>query len=56
MAKFGVSFARSHLDVVRRFGRFPHRNAALGRAGTAEEEAWLAGPDVPEWARSQMKK
>jgi uncharacterized protein (DUF924 family) len=28
--------------VIQRFGRFPHRNAALGRISTAEEEAWLA--------------
>ena len=30
-----------------RFGRFPHRNQILGRAGTAEEAAFLAGPDAP---------
>ena len=36
--------AERHRAVVRRFGRFPHRNAALGRSGTAEEEAWLAEP------------
>jgi uncharacterized protein (DUF924 family) len=30
-----------HRDVVRRFGRFPHRNAALGRATTPEEQAFL---------------
>jgi len=33
--------ARRHRDIVLRFGRFPHRNAALGRASTAEETAWL---------------
>jgi len=31
--------ARGHLAVVTRFGRFPHRNAVLGRASTPEEEA-----------------
>lgn len=31
-----------HRDLIRRFGRFPHRNAALGRASTAEETAFLA--------------
>ena len=36
--------AERHREVVRRFGRFPHRNAVLGRASTAEEEAWLAEP------------
>ncbi|MEZ4215985.1 MAG: DUF924 family protein [Myxococcota bacterium] len=35
-------YARRHRDVVERFGRFPHRNATLGRAPTAEEEAFLA--------------
>jgi uncharacterized protein (DUF924 family) len=30
--------------VIVRFGRFPHRNALLGRASTAEESAFLAQP------------
>lgn len=34
--------ARAHQAVIARFGRFPGRNAALGRADTAEETAWLA--------------
>ncbi len=34
--------ARRHRDVIARFGRFPHRNAALGRESTAEEADWLA--------------
>ena len=33
--------ALSHRDVIARFGRFPHRNAILGRLNTAEEQAWL---------------
>ena len=33
--------AREHADIIRRFGRFPHRNAVLGRAGTTEEDAFL---------------
>ncbi|MBI1418396.1 MAG: DUF924 family protein [Limimaricola sp.] len=33
--------ARAHRDVIRRFGRFPTRNAALGRVNTPEEAAWL---------------
>ena len=32
---------RSIADVIRRFGRFPHRNAALGRVSTAAEQAYL---------------
>lgn len=35
-------WAEHHRDIVRRFGRFPHRNAILGRRSTAEELAYLA--------------
>jgi uncharacterized protein (DUF924 family) len=35
-----------HRDVIRRFGRFPHRNAALGRVSTPDELAYLAQPDA----------
>lgn len=38
-----AAFAREHRDVVRRFGRFPHRNTILGRASTPDERAFLAG-------------
>lgn len=34
-------YAVAHRDVIARFGRFPHRNAALGRDSTPEERAWL---------------
>jgi uncharacterized protein (DUF924 family) len=34
--------ARAHREVIRRFGRFPTRNAALGRDNTPEEAAYLA--------------
>lgn len=37
-----LSRARHHQAIVRRFGRFPHRNAILGREPTAEERAYLA--------------
>jgi uncharacterized protein (DUF924 family) len=36
-----LEFAEQHADIVRRFGRFPHRNAMLGRATTPEEQAFL---------------
>ncbi len=36
-----LRYAQAHLDVIERFGRFPHRNLALGRVSTAEEQAWL---------------
>ncbi|HRZ07925.1 MAG TPA: DUF924 family protein [Candidatus Competibacteraceae bacterium] len=39
-----LHFARHHRDLIARFGRFPHRNAILGRISTAEELAYLASP------------
>ncbi len=35
--------ARQHRDIVERFGRFPHRNAALGRPSTTDETTFLQG-------------
>jgi uncharacterized protein (DUF924 family) len=35
-------YVRGHLAIIRRFGRFPHRNAVLGRSSTIEERAFLA--------------
>ncbi len=37
-----LKYAILHRDIIRRFGRFPHRNAALGRVPTAAETAYLA--------------
>jgi uncharacterized protein (DUF924 family) len=37
-------YAQRHCDVIARFGRFPHRNAILGRTSTPEELAFLAQP------------
>jgi uncharacterized protein (DUF924 family) len=39
-------FAHHHRDLIRRFGRFPHRNAILGRDSTPEELAYLASPEA----------
>jgi uncharacterized protein (DUF924 family) len=36
-----LGYAVRHLEVIERFGRFPHRNHALGRVNTADEQAWL---------------
>ena len=36
-----ASYAARHHQVIQRFGRFPHRNALLGRAHTADERAYL---------------
>jgi uncharacterized protein (DUF924 family) len=65
-AELGEEANRSppnHRDVIHQFGRFPHRNAILGRANTPEEEIYLeqpgagfgprdtGGPDMDELAR-----
>lgn len=38
-----VAAAQEHLEIISRFGRFPHRNPILGRASTPEEQAFLEG-------------
>jgi uncharacterized protein (DUF924 family) len=40
-----AEYAWRHRDVIRRFGRFPHRNAALGRESTAAELQYLSRSD-----------
>lgn len=42
LARGDLDQATRHRDVIRRFGRFPHRNAALGRVSTPEEMAFLS--------------
>jgi len=39
-----LEWARKHADVITRFGRYPHRNAILGRPDTTAEQAFLAEP------------
>lgn len=39
-----VDYARRHRDIIRRFGRFPHRNAMLGRISTPAETEFLRRP------------
>jgi uncharacterized protein (DUF924 family) len=39
-----LDYARRHGEVIERFGRFPHRNAVLGRASTPDEADYLAQP------------
>ncbi len=41
-----IEYARHHRVIIERFGRFPHRNAALGRTSTPEEIAFLDEPDA----------
>jgi uncharacterized protein (DUF924 family) len=37
----GLKWAEIHADIIRKFGRFPHRNAVLGRVTTADEQKFL---------------
>lgn len=39
-----IDYARRHLRIIERFGRFPHRNAVLGRKSTPEELVFLEEP------------
>lgn len=41
-----LEFARGHRNIVRRFGRFPHRNRLLGRESSPEELEWLASSEA----------
>lgn len=47
----GTEQARKYREVIARFGRFPHRNAVLGRTSTPEEEAFLV-----DWAEKARPK
>lgn len=40
-----LDWAQKHHAIIARFGRFPHRNAVLGRMSTPEEKAFLTEPD-----------
>ncbi|TNF89294.1 MAG: DUF924 domain-containing protein [Gammaproteobacteria bacterium] len=48
-------YAQQHLEVIARFGRFPHRNAILGRLSTRDEEAYLAG-NVPAFSQGTLSE
>ena len=39
-----MQYAKRHYEIIARFGRFPHRNAILGRQSTAEEAEFLKQP------------
>ena len=39
--RMGIDFSTRHRDIIRKFGRFPHRNVVLGRESTPEEVAFL---------------
>lgn len=44
-AEQGLEFAHLHRDIIVRLGRFPHRNAILGRGTTPEEAEFLTQPN-----------
>ena len=41
-----IKFTQSHLDITQKFGRYPARNAALGRESTPEEIEYLKSADT----------
>lgn len=49
MAAMTVKSSAEHLEVVKKFGRYPYRNKVLGRESTEEEKKWLENP--PHYAR-----
>jgi len=46
-----AQFAELHADIVETFGRFPHRNALLGRENTPDEAEYLAGDSAPDFGQ-----
>ncbi|WP_417676521.1 DUF924 family protein [Pseudodonghicola sp.] len=50
-----MTHARAHREVIRRFGRFPYRNAALGRSPTTLEQAYLAEGGYGQTLRELQK-
>ena len=42
--EYNLSYEEAHKKIIDRFGRYPHRNAILGRASTEEEIAFLKEP------------
>src|SRR4029078_12722593 len=47
-----LKWAEIHADIIRRFERFPHRNAMLGRSTTPEEQAFLDSGGFAGWKNS----
>ena len=49
-----VAYARKHAELIERFGRFPHRNAILGRVSTAAERAFLESNSESFWQEAPL--
>jgi uncharacterized protein (DUF924 family) len=43
--QYSLTYAQKHYDIIKQFGRFPHRNVILNRKSTLEEEGFLATPN-----------
>ena len=54
LAEAGMEQSIKYADVLRRFGRFPHRNAALGRPSTPDEETFLATWQGPPRIQAEL--
>ena len=48
-----LDYAHKHRDIILRFGRYPYRNDVLGRANTAEEEAWMNDPTAESFGQKK---
>lgn len=44
-----LGYAEAHLKVIKDWGRFPHRNAVLGRSDTPEEQKGMAEGSIPKF-------
>ena len=44
--KSNLDYAKLHCEIIRRFGRFPHRNTVLGRQSTEDEVTYLRESDL----------
>lgn len=55
--KMAKGQADEHYEVLKRFGRYPHRNPRKGREDSPEEKEWLSDYDnLPAWAKSQLSE
>lgn len=46
-----LDYAQMHYDIVKQFGRFPHRNKILGRVNTQAETEYINNPDTPSFGQ-----
>jgi uncharacterized protein (DUF924 family) len=51
-----AQFAELHRDIIKQFGRFPHRNNVLGRQNSEEESTYLSGGRAPSFGQSSRRE